>query len=352
MIDLRTLHSPLDTLLSSSPTSPSLGPLKSYPTLTELTRNPPSTRASIEKNWLLFFPPTGESYIHYDLPSASNGERGRTFAKLLGNGLTTTNLTSPLETSCLKELMQEDEVGMDEAKNRGTWHQATNSLRLILCNRSDVNCKAKPENTVFIALIHRKFHNYLRLPLRYERFFIVWASTPPFGMLALSHHPILLANETAQGWTEKENWDDDFYPTDLGLSAQVGKVKRASLSHDNTSRITQSINSSRPFPPPVPSQERNEKPFWAYFTYTVSIAYAWGRGVSPHPSHPGSQRDEAADMHVGYLDDEIVLGIGVDDEGQGIARVNAGELVGCMRACPGRVERRGTGKGKGKGERE
>ena len=45
-------------------------------------------------------------------------------------------------------------------------------------------------------------------------------------------------------------------------------------------------------------------------------------------------------MHVGYLDDEVVLGIGVDDKGQAFSRVLAGELVQCLRACPGRTERR------------
>ena len=69
------------------------------------------------------------------------------------------------------------------------------------------------------------------------------------------------------------------------------------------------------------------KGYWAYFTYTVSINYAWGR-----------PNDEVEDKNVGYLDDEVVLGIGVDDKGQGFSRVKAGDLVGCMRACPGRRE--------------
>ena len=66
------------------------------------------------------------------------------------------------------------------------------------------------------------------------------------------------------------------------------------------------------------------KKYWAYFTYTVSIAWAWGREV------------EVEEMNVGYLDDEVVLAIGIDDKGQGMARAKAKDLLQCMRACPGR----------------
>lgn len=308
IIDLRSLHPSLDRLLSSSPTLPSIGPLKSYPTLTELTRNPANTRSQIEKNWLLFFPPSSESYIHYDLSSPYGGPRGRTFAKVLGNGLTTTNLTDPLEDSCLHELTEAEEP--DVKKRNGTWHQATNSLRLILCNRSDPSCIATPENTVFFAVVHRKFANYLKLPLRYERFFMVWQAKPPFYMIGISQHPILMRNETASGWLPSENWSDNSTNNDI-----IAATKRSDP------------NATEPF---------GGMDWWAYFTYTVSITYAWGR--LPRKGQAG---DEVGDMHVGYLDDEVLLAIGVDDKGQAFSRAKAEDLVQCLRPCPGRTVRRG-----------
>ncbi|KAL8961649.1 MAG: hypothetical protein Q9193_001832 [Seirophora villosa] len=293
------LHPPLQDLLASSPMHPSLGPLKTYPTLTELTRNPPETRSLIEKNWLLFFPSPGESYIHYDLSYPKNtSARGRTFAKLLGNGFTTANLTDALELPCL---LDTDATESDEVKRGGTWHQATNSLRLVLCERKDALCRAQAENTVFFAVIHRKFPNYLDLPLRYERHFMVWSASPPFSMLGISQHPILMANETASGWTESQNWDDD-------------AVNVAAVAHTKMHK-----NTTEPY---------GGKEYWAYFTYTVSIAYAWAR----------TAMEEAGEKNVGFLDDEVVLGIGIDDKGQGFARVRAGELVQCLRACPGRAD--------------
>ncbi|KAI4158104.1 MAG: hypothetical protein LQ342_007738 [Letrouitia transgressa] len=297
IIDLRSLYAPLQKLLTSSPNHPSLGPLKSYQTLTELTRNPPNSRALIEKNWMLFFPSSGDSYVHYDLSNPKGGDHGRTFAKIVGNGFTTPNLTDPLELSCLQDT---DSVETDEAKTGGTWHQASNSLSLVLCERKDSDCHPSAENTVFFAVIHRKFPNYLGLPLRYERHFMVWSAVPPFSMLGISQYPVLLANETASGWTASENWDDD--------------PNNAAAVYENRMRK----NATEPY---------GGKDFWAYFTYTVSIAYAWGR----------ADKDEAEDKNIGFLDDEVILGIGVDDKGQGFAKVRAGDVVQCLRVCPGRA---------------
>ena len=275
IIDLRALYQPLETLLASSPGHPSLGPLMSYPSLTELTRNPAGTRSAMEKNWMIFFT-DNEAYVHYEIAP----QTGRSFAKLIGGGLTTTNLTDPLEEPCLAD-EQDPNIPGRVKEGEGTWHQATNSLRLILCERADAGCKPDADNTVFFAVVHRKQLNDFWLPMRYERYLIIWSAVAPFSMLGVSQHPILMANETASGWSATENWDDD---------------------------------------------PQGSKDPWAYFTYTVSIAYAWGR-----------QGDEVVWKNTGFLDDEVVLGVGIDDLGLGFARVPARELLQCMRACPGRV---------------
>jgi hypothetical protein len=278
----------------------------SYPSLTELTRNPARDRSPIEKNWMLFFTPD-EAYVQYEL----SPQRGRAFAKLLGGGLTTPNLTDPLELPCLPTAAASTGIsrGNGDASSgssspmdlgSGTWHQATNSLRLVLCRRADARCRPTATNTVFFAVVHRKRSNALHLPLRYERFVVVWAAAPPFGMLGVSRHPLLMANETASGWLAAENWDDwaghddgDGDGTDGNDGRGVGGGAGRGL--------------------------------WAGFTYTVSIAYAW-RG-------PG---DEVAFKNTGFLDDEVIVSIGVNDGGQVFARVPAQELLQCLKACPGR----------------
>ena len=140
---------------------------------------------------------------------------------------------------------------------------------------------------------------------------MVWSATPPFEMLGISQHPVLMGNETASGWSASKNWDDD--PANANIVTMTKKT---------------AANATEPY---------GGKNYWAYFTYTVSISYAWGR--QPRAAKDGG--DEAQDMHVGYLDDELLLAIGVDDKGQAFARVKAGDLVQCLRPCPGRRENQG-----------
>ena len=281
LIDLRKLHWSLETLLGANPLRPALGPVMSYPSLTEITRNPRNTRGSIEKNWMMFGSEKQGSFVHYDFSPTK-----RTFAKLLGGGITTVNLTDPYEMPCIGADNKPSLDGTD-----GTWHQGTNSLELVLCDRADPNCAPTSQNSVFFAIIHHKHKNAMSLPLRYERYVAVWSATPPFSMLGISQHPILLANETANGFSADENWAGD--PEHEALVAQ-GKPGKTN---------------------------------WAIFTYTVSIAWAWGRAM-----------DKPQDKNIGYLDDEVILGIGVDDKAMVFTRITARELLQCLRACPGRAD--------------
>lgn len=134
---------------------------------------------------------------------------------------------------------------------------------------------------------------------------MAWQSVPPFALVGIGKHPLLFQNETAQGWPESEGWDDD-----EGNRRVVKERKEKSGD-----------NATEPY---------GGKGYWAYFTYTVSISYAWGR-----EPRQGRKGDESEDMHVGFLDDEMVLAVGVDDEGGVFGRVQAGELVQCMKPCPG-----------------
>jgi hypothetical protein len=233
----------------------------------------------MEKNWM-YFAPRRESYIHYDLTPLK-----RSFAKLIGSGFTTANLTDPSEPSCFDGIHDDS---IDLRQRGGTWHQASNSLKLVLCDRNSPICQPHENNTVFIAVIQRKFSNELNLPLRYERFFILFSATYPFPMLAMSRYPILLANETASGFTGAENWDSE-----------------VAENHGKHANSTQGSG------------------MWAPFTYTVSVAYAWGR-----------RGDEPIEKNEGFLDDEVMLGIGIADVSQGYAILKVRELLQCMRACP------------------
>jgi len=250
----------------------------SYPTLTELTRNPLRTRRSYEKNWVMFSPSPSTSYLQYELNSTT-----RTFAQLIGAGLTTTNETDPLEESCLSEPTP-DEVDSGHFMAGASWHQATPALKLVLCTRTNSTCINNSEESVFFAAIHRKHVNGYGLPERYERYFVVWSATRPFNMLAVSQHPILLRNETNRGWTPEEIWDD------------------------------------------VLEARSENRTYWGQFTYTTTIAYAWGR-----------EESDIREKNNGYLDDEVILSVGIDDQNGLYAKVKVSELLQCLKICPGRM---------------
>ncbi|PVH89050.1 hypothetical protein DL98DRAFT_508889 [Cadophora sp. DSE1049] len=276
-IDLRVIYPAIEETFASSPRRLGPGPLMSYPTLTELTRNPPSTRQSYEKNWVMFFPSPATSYLQYELNSTT-----RTFAQLIGGGLTTQNMTDPFEEPCLSEELGETETNIFTVSS--SWHQATPTLKLILCARSNTSCIADNPATVFFAAIQRKHNNGFGLPIRYERYFVIWSATWPFNMLAISQHPILLANETNRGWKPAEIWDD------------------------------------------VPEAKDEERDIWGEFTYTTTIAYAWGRAES-----------DIREKGTGYLDDEVILSVGIDDKDGLYGKVVAADLLQCLRICPGRM---------------
>jgi hypothetical protein len=226
----------------------------------------------------VFSPSPSISYLQYELNSTT-----RTFAQLIGAGLTTTNETDPLEEPCLSEPTPLEVYG-GHFMAGASWHQATPALKLVLCARSNSTCINQFEETVFFAAIHRKHVNDYGLPVRYERYFVIWSATPPFNMLAVSLHPILLANETSRGWTPEEIWDD------------------------------------------VEESQSEKRRNWGQFTYTTTIAYAWGK-----------EESDIREKGTGYLDDEVILSVGIDDQNGLYAKVKASDLLQCLRICPGRM---------------
>lgn len=335
VIDLRTIYPELEKLMDRH--SKYSQPALSYHHLTELTRNPRATRASVEKNWIMWFPgDDGEAYIQYKLgpapmPMAVHSQRhlnytvlnstshnfevpGRTFAKLLGNGFTTPDLTSPEEISCFDRTHDYDSLG-----NVGHWHQGSNSLRLILCTRHQARSGLCGDSArwnedgreVHFAIVHRKFSNAMDLPMRYERYVAVWEGRKPFPMLGVSRSPILIQNEWARPWNEEENW-----PHGAG-----------NWTRDQDRRHKRAIF--------TPSKSN------AYFTYTPSLSWAWKPRADHILTDKKGQGQEERDIEqlsrlgTGFLGDDVLVGLGQDDMEQAFVKVKVDDLVSCLRLCPG-----------------
>lgn len=161
---------------------------------------------------------------------------------------------------------------------------------------------------VHFSIIHRKFSNELDLPMRYERYVMVWEARRPFRVVALSEYPIVFGNERVRPWT---------YEEDI-LGHQSTQVRRESDLNDVEDKYEQE------------NVQEEENDF--YFTYTPSLA--WSHHARGKDDHVHRERGHE-DLGTGYLDDEVIVGIGMDDVAQGFARVEVAELLSCLRWCPG-----------------
>lgn len=337
--------------------------LMSYPHLTEITRNPRSSRSLVEKNWVMWFPNHEEAYVQYDMLGRSSLQEdmgmnrtltanriiiaprnttmsrrgGRTFAKLTGNGFTTRNLTSPYELTCFTDAHERDKLG-----SLGHWHQGSNALRLLLCTRAEARTGQCDEDaavddgrSIHFAVVHRKFSNAIHLPLRYERYVLVWESRKPFQTVGVSKFPILMRGEWANPWSEAENWPE----REKGKGGKRGnwtiREDGALMGPPNGKVYHRTGTRGRADGGNKYGHVSDFVNRKAYFTYTPSITWAW------KPFSAGLGEDDEDDVEymsrlgVGYLGDEVLVGIGMDDIYQGFAKVKVEDLLQCLRLCPG-----------------
>lgn len=230
-----------------------------------------------------------------------------------------------------------------------SWHQATNAIHLLLCERDSPNCTASAsaaspapakedaETSVFVALIHRKISNGFNLPLRYERYAVLWSATPPFALLAVGKYPVLFANETASGWSAGQNWDaGDEGGYGFGSTTETEKETQR-----NGTQRGKGMGKEK-----EKSNKKQEEAMWAPFTYTVSLSWSHRPASASHTPSPISEPEPETEiepnfhslhtMHSGTLSDTVIVGVGVEDGGQVFAELPVRELLLCLRPCPGR----------------
>ncbi|KAI1454210.1 hypothetical protein F4805DRAFT_331635 [Annulohypoxylon moriforme] len=145
---------------------------------TELHRPPPYS--PMEKNWFLFWDPDGQMYAHYDIAPR------RVFAKLGVDGSAGPDI-APLAA------MNNDGECMDKyipkpGPEHESIHQATNSLSITMCRRSDSSCLPSDTNTfLFTVFQHKTFHDFHSV---YEPYVMVFRRRAPFQIHGISQKPL------------------------------------------------------------------------------------------------------------------------------------------------------------------
>ncbi|CAI7639091.1 unnamed protein product [Penicillium manginii] len=134
---------------------------------------------AVEKNWFLFWDDFGQMFVHHDIVPV------RVFAKLELDGSVGPNLalaTATSDQACLERFLPES-TSLTESI-----HQATNSLAITLCARSDQSCQPDMTNAFVLFIIQQKTLHGLH-PV-YEPYVVLARRSMPYEIYAVSSKPI------------------------------------------------------------------------------------------------------------------------------------------------------------------
>ena len=178
---------------------------------------------------------------------------------------------------------------------------------------------------VHFSVVHRKFSNSLELPMRYERYFLVWEARRPYRILGVSRWPVLFGDERARPWSVEEDlgWDEGLRELERHGRREVSM---GAVGGEEDIEETQANEIDSDGAGDDMGHRSN------FFTYTPSIAWAW-RGKSNGEDEEVHRRRGHEYLGTGYLGDEIVVGIGIDDVAQGFVRVRAEDVLRCIKVC-------------------
>ena len=161
-----------------------------YRRATELQR--PDPYGPVEKNWFIFWDKDEHMYVHYDIAPK------RSFAKLQYDGSVGQDLALQAAASdekCLAKYMPQIAPELESI------HQATNSLSITLCERSDPSCKADDSKTFILTVFqHKSFYSFHSV---YEPYVMLFQQTAPFEIYGISSSPIWIHGRGKPGQRER-----------------------------------------------------------------------------------------------------------------------------------------------------
>ncbi|KAI1336341.1 hypothetical protein F5Y15DRAFT_203680 [Xylariaceae sp. FL0016] len=144
---------------------------------TELQR--PLPYSMMEKNWFIFWDKDDQMFAHYDIAPK------RVFARLGLDGSAGTNMadqTAQTDAECIEKYLPQ--LGPESED----FHQATNSLSVTMCKRSDPLCRPDDDNTIILTVFHRKtYHNFQGV---YEPYVMAFRRRQPFEVYGFSRTPL------------------------------------------------------------------------------------------------------------------------------------------------------------------
>lgn len=163
---------------------------------TELQRPSPPYAEVKDSNWFLFWDVSGTPYVHYALHPR------RSFAQLHGDGSVGRDLapqSAEHDQQCLQQYLAPllSSNNDNEGYHHPTIPQATNSLAITLCRRSDPSCTPDVDNTFLFALFQHKtlslFGGQHQQHVTHDPYVVVFRQRAPFALVGVGTRPFWIS---------------------------------------------------------------------------------------------------------------------------------------------------------------
>ncbi|KAK9431336.1 hypothetical protein V1505DRAFT_309400 [Lipomyces doorenjongii] len=341
----------------------------------ELTELPRPVYNEIEKNWFVMWDESNIGYVQHETEH-------RSVSSLDAPPKKQVNIATSGIPKCLSGLKRQIK---DRKSQANDIHQATNSLRVTLC---DFPCIPTIHNTVIIELMHMKYKNVYEL--FYRRYAIIMNVTAPFNIIGRTGSLMYAGTDertmlysVSITWDHEHHrehgeWDEELHGGHNFLAeieAEERKEREAErrISSDETKqegKVSEDgalAKTKRTVNGPLSSQSNRKLLSRATpaddmdvqvdpdatpsvseltssdSTATVTTSASSATNVMPTSTEMPIPATSASNKHPqnplvnkyyhGWLDDTIIIAIGINDADAGILHVRARDLLECIHVC-------------------
>ncbi|KAK9389290.1 hypothetical protein V1515DRAFT_347552 [Lipomyces mesembrius] len=346
----------------------------------KLTELPRPQYNEIEKNWFLMWDESNIEYVQHETEQRSIIAVSLPPEKQV-------NIATPGIQKCVSSLKKR----LGRKQQASNIHQATNSLRVTLC---DFPCIPTIHNTVIIELMHVKYEN--KLELFYRRYAIIMNATAPFNIIGRTGNLMyagtaenVMLYTVSMAWDHEhyqqhENWNETVHgghwffeeveererklahvvsgnmnadETETGRKRQRTLLHKRATAPDNidvsvasesaanalsSSAVTVSILSTASLSTSLATSSSTVITSSASSQSTAPPAPESKAVVSPlqplmakRPIEGQyyTQNPMVNKYYHGWLDDMIMINIGINDEDAGVLHVRARDMLECIHVC-------------------
>ncbi|KAK9321887.1 hypothetical protein V1517DRAFT_325185 [Lipomyces orientalis] len=308
----------------------------------QLTELPRDHYGEVEKNWFLLYDEKDIDYVQHDIEnrSISAVPTVDTITSAHAVNFVQGETVPPCISSLKKEYKEKD----DQIRN--DIHQGTNTLRVTLC---EFPCIPTIHNTVLIEMFHIKYHSYLEV--FYRRYVMLMNVTAPFEVIGRTNNLIYAgSDEKMMIYTVSMAWDHtNFRRHEPWSEGKYGG--RAIWNAIEDQEAEEYENSINDFNGDAVASRRRDEPDKSDSSTSALVDKA-----EQDSSAPVSTEEEAAarypflenvalrqnstytnplvnEYYHGWIDDTIILNIGINDLESGIVHVKASDLLECVTVC-------------------